>query len=92
MPAAVSPVKSVSGRAWASQVNESAPALAGGVSASAPPGERYQAAAVVPGIGKLGKDCSKPGGQGAARRWPAGAVVEQDADRLQASKAASAPA
>jgi hypothetical protein len=57
----VSPVKSVSGRASASQVNESAPEPAGGLSLSAPWSARYQERAVVPGIGKLGHDCSNAG-------------------------------
>src|SRR4051794_23008831 len=61
LPPAVSPVKSVSGRAWAFQVNVFAPAFAGRAAPSAPFGPRYQDCALVPGIGKLGHDCSKAG-------------------------------
>src|SRR5436190_714822 len=61
VPAAVSPLKSVSGRACASHVNASAPGLAGFVSVSAPPGPKYHERAIVPGTGRLGNDCSKPG-------------------------------
>ena len=61
MPAAVSPLKSVRGRASASQVNSSALAVAGGVLLRLPPGERYQALAWVPGTGSPSKDFSKPG-------------------------------
>jgi hypothetical protein len=57
----VLPVKFVSGRLRAFQVKESAPAAAGGASASEPPAPRYQDRAVVPGIGKLGHERSKPG-------------------------------
>src|SRR3954451_2378323 len=60
-PPAVSPLKFVNGRAWASQVNESALARPGRRSASAPPRERYQVRPTVPGMGKLANECSKPG-------------------------------
>ena len=57
----MSPWKSVSGRAWAFQVNESAGARAGGRLRSAAPGARYQDRALVPGMGNLDHDCSKAG-------------------------------
>src|SRR3954447_5174210 len=68
----VSPVKSVSGRAWASQMNPSAAGLAAAWSASAPPGARYQERASVPEIGKLENELSKPGyGQPGCDEFPA---------------------
>ena len=57
----MSPVKLVSGRLWAFQVNASAPVCAGGPSVSVPLGPRYQERPVVPGIGKLDQERSKPG-------------------------------
>jgi len=42
----------------------------------------YQERPVVPGIGKLGHDCSKPG-CGCPADVATGAVVEQHADRRQ---------
>src|SRR3954447_5363932 len=61
LPPAVSPLKLVNARACASHVNSSMRLRAGALSASAPPPDRYQVRPVVPGIGKLGNDCSKPG-------------------------------
>ena len=60
-PTAVSPLKSVGGRAWAFQVKPSACGPAGGWSLRPPSGERYQEWASVPGIGNSPKDSSKPG-------------------------------
>src|SRR6185312_7336924 len=91
VPAAVSPVKSVSGRALAFQVNTSAPACVGGVSASEPPGPMYQERPVVPGIGKLGQDCSKPG-CGWPADWPPAPLSNITRIDGSFSNAASAPA
>src|SRR3954468_22599283 len=53
-PPAVSPVKSVGGRAWASHLNEFAPACAARLSPSLPPEPKYHVRAFVPGAGKRG--------------------------------------
>src|SRR3954451_12217305 len=70
VPEAVSPEKSVSGRARASQVNSFAP-LSAGSDASVPPGATYHDRARVPGTGKRRKDFSKPGYGQPAFRLPA---------------------
>ena len=60
MPAAVSPVKSVSGRARAFQVKRVAPAARAGRATMPPPAVRYHARGVTPGAGSWVNERSKP--------------------------------
>ena len=90
MPPAVSPVKFVSGRAFAFQVNEFVPAFVGRLSASAPPGAMNHVRPFVPGIGNLSNDFSKPG-YGAPACEPPAPLSNSTRTDGSFSNAASAP-
>ena len=55
------PVKSSAGRDSLSQTKVSLPPFFGALFSSAPPSPRNQERGLVPGIGRLLNDCSKPG-------------------------------
>src|SRR6478752_7337686 len=60
-PLSTGPLKSVSGRALASEVYESTCDVLGFWALSEPLAPRYHRWAVVPGMGQVGNDCSKVG-------------------------------